>query len=294
MKTLKSFLFIWIFYITSCQSEKNNEYLPLDNEKITISKITDLNSSLSETSGLINFNNKLITHNDSGGKPELYEIDQNTGSIARTVKIKNIKNIDMEDISQDDQFIYLGDFGNDSNNRKDQVIYIIDKNDYLQFDQLEAEKITFQYNEQTDFNSSDKITNFDAEALVAIGDYLYLFTKNWGDEKTSVYQIPKLSGNYNINRVDTYDIQGLITGATYDRNTKKIVLTGYKNFNFFIVTITDFPLNNPLGGKINKNLINVSGSVQVEGISTNHNGTYSLSAESLLGFPAVLYKMSFN
>lgn len=294
MNILRSFIFILIFLITSCQKEENNENLPQDNKKITISEITDLNSSLNETSGLINFSSRLITHNDSGGKPELYEIDQNTGNIVRTVKILNIENIDMEDISQDDHFIYLGDFGNNSNKRKDQVIYIIEKNDYLQFDQLEAKQITFQYNEQIDFTPSDNITNFDAEALVSIGDYLYLFTKNWEDEKTSVYQIPKLTGNYNINRIDTYDIQGLITGATYDKNTKTIVLTGYKNFNFFIVIITDFPLNNPLGGKINKSFINLSSSIQVEGITTNHNGTYSLSAESSLGFPAVLYKMSLN
>jgi hypothetical protein len=43
--------------------------------------------ALDETSGLIFYNNKIITHNDSGDAPNLYELDENTGAITRTVTL---------------------------------------------------------------------------------------------------------------------------------------------------------------------------------------------------------------
>ncbi|WP_144896518.1 hypothetical protein [Lutibacter sp. Hel_I_33_5] len=40
-----------------------------------------------ETSGLLFFNDKIITHNDSGYAANLYEIDSLSGLITRTVKL---------------------------------------------------------------------------------------------------------------------------------------------------------------------------------------------------------------
>jgi len=41
--------------------------------------VTGLNDTINETSGLLLINGKLITHNDSGTSPDLYEIDSITG-----------------------------------------------------------------------------------------------------------------------------------------------------------------------------------------------------------------------
>jgi hypothetical protein len=292
MNTLKIFLLVFIFY--NCQSDNNFDNINNPNQKITIDKITNLSPVIDETSGLINFNGKIITHNDSGGDPALYEIDISNGDIIRIVTISNATNVDMEDIAQDDNFIYICDIGNNSNKRKDQTIYKISKSDYLANNDVIAEKITFSYKEQTDFTSSNQSTNFDAEAVVNINNNLFLFTKNWGDLKTSVYKLPKLEGDHELTRIDTYNINGLITGADYNSNTRSVFLTGYSDFKPFVVQLSDFSQNNPLDGKVEKKNLSVSGSIQIEGIAANPDGSYYISAEELRGLPAVLYKMTLN
>ena len=78
-----------------------------------------LPGSLNESSGAIFFNNRLITHNDSGGEAKLYELDTISGIIEREVTILNATNVDWEDITQDETSIYIGDFGNNNGNRTD-------------------------------------------------------------------------------------------------------------------------------------------------------------------------------
>lgn len=262
-------------------------------EDIVITKVVDLSSIINETSGLINFNGKLITHNDSGSEPILYEIDVNSGDINREVKISNVDAIDIEDITQDDNFIYVCDIGNNSNDREDQAIYKISKNDYLNKNEVTAEIISINYKEQTDYTKSDKATNFDAEAVVVIGNELVLFTKNWGDYETSVYKIPIEKGSYEITAIDTYNIGGLITGADYNTSNNTIIMTGYRGITPFVVKLNDFTENSPFDGTIEKNSIPLSGSRQVEAVAVNPDGSYYLSTEESAGFSAALYKMIY-
>ena len=263
------------------------------NEDIEIVKVVDLSSVIKETSGLINFDGRLITHNDSGADPIMYEINTDSGEIIREVKITNVSATDIEDIAQDEKFIYLCDIGNNSNVRTNQAIYKILKSDYLTKNEVMAEVISISYKEQTDFSKSNRATNFDAEAVVVMGNELYLFTKNWGDFQTSVYRIPTQMGAYEITEVDSFNIEGLITGADYNATNNTIVLTGYNGFIPFVVELSEFTDNNPLNGKIEKNTIPVTGSRQVEAIAVNPDGSYYITAEESLGFPAVLYKMIF-
>ncbi len=264
------------------------------NDDIEIIKVVDLSSVINETSGLINFDGRLITHNDSGADPIMYEINTESGKIIREVKISNVSATDIEDIAQDENFIYLCDIGNNSNVRTNQAIYKIRKSDYLSKNEVMAEVISISYKEQTDFSKSNRATNFDAEAVVVIGNELFLFTKNWGDFQTSVYRIPTQMGTYEITEVDSYNIEGLITGADYNATNNTIVLTGYNGFIPFVVELSEFTDNNPLNGKIEKNSIPVTGSRQIEAIAVNPDGSYYISAEESLGFPAVLYKMTYQ
>ena len=282
---------IIIVLLSNCQTDDSKEQVINIDSVITV---TNLDSKVDETSGLINFNDRLITHNDGGDSPNLYEINISTGDVIRTVTVTNAINIDMEDIAQDENYIYLCDVGNNSNNRKDQTIYKISKTDYLAKENVTAEIITISYNEQTDFTKTNQSTNFDAEAVISVGSSLFLFTKNWGNLNTSVYKIPKVEGNYKLTKLDEYSINGLITGADYNINTNTIILTGYSNFKPFVVKLTNFSQNNPLDGKVEKKSINVSGSAQIEGISANPDNSYFISAEGSLGLPPVLYKMKLS
>lgn len=286
-------ILLLISFLYNCQSDEISLVVNNPSENFTIKKVTTLSSKIDETSGLINFNGRIITHNDSGDKPNLYEIDITSGKVIRTVTISNAVNIDMEDIAQDENSIYLCDIGNNSNKRKNQTIYKISKADYLIKDKVVAEIIRIKYKEQINFTKTNRKTNFDAEAVVNINDELFLFTKNWGDLKTSVYKIPKEKGNYTLTKIDSFDINGLITAATYNENTKTVILTGYLDFKPFIVELTNFSSNSPLDGKIDKKSIVVSGSKQIEGITVNPDGSYYMSAEESSGFSAILYKLSY-
>lgn len=227
---------------------------------------------LDETSGLLFYNNTLITHTDSGGKAELYEINATTGAITRTVDITNATNVDWEDIAQDTAYIYIGDIGNNSGNRTDLKIYKISKADYNTSDgKVTAEIISYSYADQLDFTHSPNMTNWDAEGLISYGDRLLIFTKNWVDLKTNVYAIPKTSGTHSAVLVSSYNTNGLITGADSSPGEKVIYLIGYSTSEApFMYTIHDIPENSLdiFSGKISDKIVDiVSLGYQVEGIT---------------------------
>ena len=190
-----------------------------------------LPTSLSESSGAIFFNDRLISHNDSGGENKLYELDTISGLVTRTVTISNATNVDWEDITQDDTSIYIGDIGNNvSGNRTDLKIYKISKSDYINNTSVNAETIAFSYSDQIDFSpKSANSTEWDAEALISFDvNNLILFTKNWVDGITKGYVIPKAAGTYSVSPLSTtLNSGGLITGGTYNPLTAKIYLVGY-------------------------------------------------------------------
>lgn len=185
----------------------------------------ELPNIVNETSGLIFYNSKIITHNDSGDSPNLYEIDTISGNIVRTIAINNATNVDWEDITQDDTHIYVADIGNNFGNRQDLKIYKILKSDYLNSNSVNAEVISFSYEDQTDFSSQPYNTNFDAEAIGIFQDNIVIFTKNWANYQTNAYIIPKTIGTYTAQKVSTYNSEGLITGSDFQGD--RIMLSAY-------------------------------------------------------------------
>jgi hypothetical protein len=190
-----------------------------------------LPETVSETSGLLFINNKIVTHNDSGGEAKLYEVDNTSGLITRTITISNATNIDWEDITEDDTHIYIGDIGNNNGTRTDLTIYKILKTDYANNDNVTAEIITFSYDDQTDFSSQPNNNNFDAETIAIYQGSIIIFTKNWVNLLTNVYVIPNTSGNYTAVKTSSYNVSGLITGASYNEENDSFMLVGYNNTN---------------------------------------------------------------
>ena len=212
----------------------------------TASEITNIQTpDLDENSGLIFYNNNIITFNDSGGEANLYEINASTGNITRTVTITNATNVDWEDITQDASYIYIGDIGNNNGNRTDLKIYKIAKNDYNGSDDIAvAEIISYSYADQLDFNSNPNNTNWDAEGLISYGEQLLIFSKNWVDNRVNVYSIPKTNGTYSALLESSYNTNGLITSAEISLNENIIYLIGYSNSQApFMYTIHGIPNN---------------------------------------------------
>lgn len=272
----------------------------------TATSLTDLESpALDETSGLLYYNNNVITFNDIDGEPELYEIDLNTGAITRTVTITNASNIDWEDIAQDDDYIYIGDFGNNNGDRLDLKIYKISKLDYDSNDDMAtADVINFTYSDQTDF-SVNALTNFDAESLISYGNNLIVFSKNWGDNQVKAYSFPKTVGTHSAILESSFNSNGMITGADISADEKIIFLTGYSSSAApFMYTIQNIP-NNSLdifSGTVSSKIENVVpfGNI-VEGVclfeTTNSKYRLYLSNEKFIAtagpisvpFPAKLW-----
>ena len=249
--------------------------------------VTNLDNSIAESSGLVYINGALITHNDSGGANELYEINTLDGTISRTVSITNATNVDWEDLTADDTYIYIADFGNNSGNRTDLKIYRILISDFFDSESVSADIIEFSYKDQVDFSSNPGATDYDAEALISFNGDLFIFTKQWVSQNTSIYKLSSSPGNYELEIEDTITIGGLVTGAAVSTNNSTILLTGYNitiipfGFQPFIVELSGF--SNGLfsnGSQLNTG-VSISGgtSDQIEAITPYSSSDFYISSE---------------
>ncbi|WP_179020041.1 T9SS type A sorting domain-containing protein [Winogradskyella forsetii] len=253
---------------------------------------TSLNSALSETSGLLYLNNTLITHNDSEASNQLHEIDMTTGAISRTVTITNATNTDWEDLAHDDAYIYIGDFGNYRGDRTDLKVYRISKADYFANTSVTAEIINFTYANQTDFTPSPTATNFDAEGLIHFDNKLYIFSKNWLNGQTNIYEVPKTIGTHSISIIDTINSQGLISGATFNNLDNSIMLCGYDFNGAFLTQLSGFHSGLFSNGTIVKTSVEVptNYSTQIEGVIPINTTDYFVSAEESGSTSQALYR----
>jgi hypothetical protein len=245
-----------------------------------------LSDSITETSGVIAFDGLLWTHNDDHDKT-IYGLDS-LGKIQKKIILDKVINHDWEEISQDSTHLYIGDFGNNaSGNRRDLNILKIEKKSFLEGNPI-IETISFTYSNQTDFSRhTPNTTNFDCEAFIVSKDSIYLFTKHWGDSKTSIYSMPNQSGSQIAKFKETLDIKGLITGATFLESKKLIVLCGYSKMGKpFLYLLYDYKNDAFLSG--NKRKINLQLSFhQIEGITTQDGLHYYLTNEALVRKPVL-------
>lgn len=230
-----------------------------------------LPASLEETSGLIYYDGALWTINDSGNDPILFKLDTTNGNIVQEITINNASNVDWESLAQDDDHIYIGDFGNNSGNRDNLGIYVVLKNDLPESGNgsVSSTHISFTYPDYPGRINKRGENNFDCEALLVIEDSLYLFSKNWNDNQTKLYRLPKLEGTYVAEKIYTYNTSGLITGADYNEESKEITLVGYsRDTKFpFLWLLFDFHDNLVFSGNKRRiDLLNLGG-CQTEAIT---------------------------
>lgn len=259
-----------------------------------LSVLTSLNDSLEESSGLIYLNQKLLTFNDSGGEPAIYEVDSTNGNIIRTVVLTNATNIDWEGICFDDDYIYVADIGNNAGSRTNLRVYRVLISDFFTTatDSIQADVISFNYADQSSFIPSLYTTNFDAEAIISVDTNLFIFTKNWGNQRSTIYPLSKNPGTYSLTKIDSFNAQGLITGASYLTNSSKIMLTGYALNSPFVIELSGYSFPSFSNGIVQKtNLIAPSGySTQIESIAAINDFEFYLTAEKYTSSSA-LYKL---
>ena len=234
---------------------------------------------MSETSGLVLFNDQLLTHNDDSDT-NLYLIDYSDPVDFVTLPITGASNIDWEDIAEDENYIYIGDFGNNvSGNRTNLRIFRILKSELM--NNPVADTISFSYEAQTDFTpQSSNSTDFDCEAFIVTAGKIHLFTKEWGTKKTSVYELEKTPGTHVAIYKGTLNVQGLITGATHLEEEQLVVLSGYSIIlQPFVYLLYDFENDDFFSGNKRKIMLNLPYH-QVEGITSEDGLMYYLSNEA--------------
>ena len=262
---------------------------------IETSEIGTLDSLLDGSSTLFFWNNGYWTFNDHNDNC-LYRIDSTNATTTETLCINNISSHDVEEISQDSLYLYFGDMGNNRGNRHDLHILRISKESILN-QTFAIDTIAFSYEDQTDFTAQPQATDFDCEAFVVTDDSIYLFTKQWASTQTTIYSLPKTPGTHIAQRRETYNVNGLVTGATYMPEYQLIVLCGYSysskvkvsSLRPFLVLLYDYKDHRFFSG--NKRRLNFKSTVksQVEAIATHNGLDYYITNEhfetTVMGIP---------
>lgn len=258
------------------ENSGNSTYEPVFLAPTTSKDISDV---ISSTSGLIFWDGLLWTHNDSEDI-RIYGFDTASAEIRREYLLQGVVNTDWEDIAEDGEYIYLGDFGNNaSGNRSDLHILRIEMLSLLS-GTPRIDTIWFSYSDQQDMSPSEpNQTEFDCEAMVVSSDKIFLFTKQWLSGYTTLYILPKDPGVQIAQKKAEYNIQGLVTGACILEQEQLVALCGYTGIlQPFIYLLYDYPNYDFFEG--NKRRVNITiPFLQAEGITTRDGLIYYLSNE---------------
>lgn len=219
-----------------------------------------LPDALNEVSGVIYHSPENILYANDGGHPaEIYQTDAE-GNILTVNDLPFIRNKDWEDLTRDENGnIYIGDFGNNANSRRDLKIYILDADFKL------LDSIPFSFPDQTDFPPTYAEKNFDTEAFFWQNNRLHLFSKSAlgnGNFTTRRYTLSDKPGTQTARlHSDYFFKKRVITSAAVSADGKKVALLSY-HFKFFlgffpvsktsVFVLSDFPADDYFKGKIEK------------------------------------------
>lgn len=224
MLKFQSFVFCFVFVFQGLAQEK----------------IAQLPPELKESSALLKYQNHFFTVNDSDNEPIVFIFNEK-GEITHRCFVANVINMDWEALAYDgEKFLYIGDIGNNENNRKDLAIYKVEIDDVLRKDTVNVEIINFSYPDQKEFPPLKSELYYDAEGMIVKDNQLLIFTKNRTepfDGISKIYTVPTESGTYSakangeIKLPATHWLEESVVDATYHEN-KLYLLTYSKVYTF--------------------------------------------------------------
>ena len=258
-------------------SNKEVDTAEIDTAEI-VSKIV-LPKIINETSGLEFYNNNFITHNDSGGEPSLYVFNED-GEIIETIDLnKNpdfeIENNDWEDITNDNEYLFVADTGNNFGNRDNLNIIRVSKGTDFMVDGI----IEISYSDQESFFPRPK-HKYDAEAIIVIEDKIALFSKDRENLNTDLYLVDKnQNGSQILTSEVSYNVNTLITGGDYDEDRNLLALVSYNsNGNQYLLLFENFKLNNLENNTFKKFKIPLE-QAQIEAVKIIDEKTFWVTSE---------------
>ena len=276
-KSYKNYSFIILLILFGCSNGKEKK----DYENAVVLKSIVLPKVINETSGLEILNEVFITHNDSGGEPSLYFFNMN-GEITDSIKLEEksfweIYNNDWEDITADEDYIYIADTGNNFGNRDNLNIIKVKKSDFS----IDG-KIEITYKDQETFFSlfPRPKHKYDAEALFLIEDKIAMLSKDRSNLFTDLYLIDKESSSRQVleSKV-TYNVNSLITGGDYNEELRLLALVSYNSKGSqYLILFEDFSLENLAEKEFMKFKIPIE-PAQIEAIKIIDNKTFWITTE---------------
>jgi hypothetical protein len=193
---------------------------------------------VNETSGLAWLDaTGLCTINDGGHDPTLHRLKLDGGTTP--VFLSGAQNIDWEDLAVGDGKIFIGDFGNNLQTRRDQKIYFMEQTRLTPDDTLHLDSINnviaFTLPDQpAGFDKRNR--NFDFEAMFYKGNALYLISKSARLGRKSfgkLYRLPAAPGEHVAQLIDSFYFGEPVTAADYDTAANVLVVTGYLSLFVF-------------------------------------------------------------
>ena len=286
---MKRYYFIFSLIIFSCSSGQEKE----DYENAVILETIVLPKIINETSGLEILNNQFITHNDSGGEPSLYFFSQN-GEIINSITLEEesfweIYNNDWEDITADEDYIYIADTGNNFGTRDNLNIIKVKISDFS----IDS-KIDIFYSDQKSFFPSSK-HKYDAEALLIIEDKIALFSKDRDSLNTDLYLIDDtVKEKQELSSVANFNVNSLITGGDYDSDTGILALVSYSSRGEqYLILFEDFNIDNPRNNSYKKYSIPIE-RAQIEAVKIISEKLFWVTSEDEgIGNP-YMYKLEIR
>ena len=258
-------------------SNKEIDSAEIDSAEI-VNKIV-LPKIINETSGLEFYNNNFITHNDSGGEPSLYVFNE-MGEVIETIGLnKNpdfeIENNDWEDITNDNEYLFVADTGNNFGNRDNLNIIRVSKGTDFMVDGI----IEISYSDQESFFPRPK-HKYDAEAIIVIEDKIALFSKDRENLNTDLYLVDKnQNGSQILTSEVSYNVNTLITGGDYDEDRNLLALVSYNSKgNQYLLLFENFKLNNLENNTFKKFIIPLE-QAQIEAVKIIDEKTFWVTSE---------------
>lgn len=220
------------------------------------------------------------------------------GELKKEIRINNVKNNDWEDLTADDAGnIYIGDFGNNDNERQNLAIYKLNASD-LAKDQADASEIVeFYYPEQTEFPAKKKDRIYDSESFFIFNNKFYLFTKNRSskfDGTTSLYRVDNKPGQRlpakKISSFVTCDNFNhcAVTSAAMSPDKKKVAILSSDKVWIF----TDFKGDDFFSGK--SQMIELDHFTQKEGLTFESNDSLLITDEAAKKGKSFLYRLQLK
>ncbi|MFD1142480.1 hypothetical protein ACFQ4C_15245 [Larkinella insperata] len=232
MTSFLLFLFSLKVAVCSCHTENKRSGFRSGRAHYAVARVGRLAPVVNESSGLVYraHRNTFWTHNDSGGRPTLYEVARD-GSLVDSMALPYLKNRDWEALaSQDSTALFIGDIGNNANAQTQLSIYRINPKVPNQF-----QAITFRYANQQRFPAPKDTRNFDSEALVFAKDSLYLISKNRSRPRrfVNLYGMPARAGNYAVWPLDSVFLKSMVTDAALSPDGQTLAVLTYGKIFLF-------------------------------------------------------------